>query len=83
MSAKILPAIVVGLLLGTTALASAQTRNYQQDPYNYQQQHMMQYPDAYSQDPYAGTPFENVAPYSSYDQADPYAGSRWDGVAPY
>ena len=32
MSAKILPAIVVGLLLGTTALASAQTRNYQTGP---------------------------------------------------
>jgi hypothetical protein len=83
MSAKILPAIVVGLLLGTTALASAQTRDFRQSPYDYQQQRMMQYPGAYSQDPYYGTPFENVAPYGADEQADPYAGTVWDGVAPY
>jgi hypothetical protein len=83
MSAKILPAIVLGLLLGTTALASAQTRNYQQAPYNYRQQRMMQYPGPYWQDPYAGTPFENVAPYGSSDQPDPYAGTVFDNVAPY
>ena len=35
MSAKILPAIVAGLLLGTTALASAQALVYPQYGYNY------------------------------------------------
>ena len=35
MSAKFLPAIVAGLLLGTTALASAQTLVYPQYGYNY------------------------------------------------
>jgi hypothetical protein len=35
MSAKFLPAIVAGLLLGTTALASAQTLVYPQYRYNY------------------------------------------------
>src|ERR1700732_178769 len=64
MSAKILPAIVVGLLLATTALASAQTRNYQQGPYGYRYQRMA--PSPYSggnwRDPYAGTYWEGVAP---------------------
>jgi hypothetical protein len=84
MLAKTLPAIVVGLLLGTTALASAQTRDFRQAPYDYRQQRMMQqYPGAYWQDPYAGTPFENVAPYGADEQPDPYAGTVWDGVAPY
>ena len=88
MSAKILPAIVVGLLLATTALAPAQTRNYQTrnyrpNPYYYQQQQMMQAPGVYWQDPYAGTPFENVAPYSADSQPDPYAGTVFDNVAPY
>jgi hypothetical protein len=35
MSAKLLPAIVAGLLLGTTALASAQALVYPQYGYNY------------------------------------------------
>jgi hypothetical protein len=35
MSAKFLPAIVAGLLLGTTALASAQALVYPQYGYNY------------------------------------------------
>ena len=91
MSAKILPAIVVGSLLATTALAAAQTRNYQPrnypaNPYYYYQQQpqmMMPGPGVYLQDPYAGTPFQNVAPYSPYDQADPYAGTVFDNVAPY
>jgi hypothetical protein len=83
MSAKILPAIVVGLLLGTTALASAQTRNYQQNPYGYGPQRMMQYPGAFWQDPYAGTPYQGVAPYDANDQPDPYAGTVYEGVAPY
>ncbi len=90
MSPKILPAIVVGSLLATTALAAAQTpnyqpRNYPANPnYYYQQQpQMMPTPDVYWQDPYAGTPFENVAPYSANEQPDPYAGTRFDNVAPY
>jgi len=70
MSAKILPAIVVGLLLGTTAIASAQIgRHYYYMP-------------AF-EDPYYGTPFENVAPYTAYGQPDPYTGTVWDNVAPY
>jgi hypothetical protein len=81
MSAKILPAIVVGLLLGTTALASAQ--NYQQYPYGYGPQRMMPYPGAYWQDPYAGTPFQGVAPYNSNEEPDPYQGTVYEGVAPY
>jgi hypothetical protein len=89
MSAKILPAIVVGLLLATTALAAAQTRNYQPrnhpvNPNYYDQQQMMApTPDAYWQDPYAGTPFQDVAPYSANEQPDPYAGTAFDNVAPY
>jgi hypothetical protein len=83
MSAKILPAIVVGLLLGTTALASAQTRNYQQGPYGYRHQRMAPYSGGNWRDPYAGTYWEGVAPYGSNQQPDPYAGTVWDGVAPY
>jgi hypothetical protein len=91
MSAQILPAIVVGSLLATTALAAAQTPNYQPQDYpanpNYyyqqQPQMMMPGPGVYWQDPYAGTPFQNVAPYSAYDQPDPYAGTVFDNVAPY
>jgi hypothetical protein len=78
MSAKILPAIVVGLLLGTTALASAQPT-----PYGYGPPGMVMGPDAYWQGPYAGTPFQDVAPYTSNQEPDPYAGTIWDGVAPY
>ena len=92
MSAKILPALALGLLVGTTALASAQTAdslNTQRDltaprdlykpvvqrgmlPYYY-----------YGADPYYGTPYENVAPYTGYGQPDPYRGTRFDNVAPY
>lgn len=88
MSAKVLPALIVGLLLGTTALASAQTKTYQRDlfmpvvergvPPGYYYG-----TDYYGADPYWGTPFENVAPYTSYGQPDPYAGTMLDGVAPY
>ena len=35
MSAKFLPAVVAGLLLGTTTLASAQTLVYRQYGHNY------------------------------------------------
>jgi hypothetical protein len=92
MSAKILPAIVVGSLLATTALAAAQTRYYQPQGYpanpNYydyyqQPQTMMPTPDVYWQEPYAGTPFQNVVPYGANEQSDPYAGTAFDNVAPY
>ena len=68
MSAKILPALIVGLLLGTTTLASAVERGV---------------PSYYWTDPYYGTPFENVAPYTAYGQPDPYRGTVFDNVAPY
>jgi len=51
MSAKVLPALIVGLLLGTTAVASAVERGV---------------PYYYWTDPYYGTPFYNVAPYTGY-----------------
>jgi hypothetical protein len=75
MSAKLLPALVVGLLLGTTALASAQMRTIDQ--------YGGYAPYYYSTDPYFGTPFENVAPYGNYNQPDPYRGTYFDEVAPY
>ena len=68
MSAKILPALIVGLLLGTTGLASAVERGM---------------PDYYWTDPYYGTPFDNVAPYTAYGQPDRYRGTVYDNVAPY
>ena len=68
MSAKVLPALIVGLLLGTTTLASAVERG------------MLYY---YWTDPYYGTPFENVAPYTAYGQPNPYRGTVFDNVAPY
>ncbi len=78
MSAKILPALIVGLLLGTTAFAAAQT--LPADAYTPVVYRGMQY---YWVDPYYGTPFENVAPYSAYGMPDPYRGTVWDDVAPY
>jgi hypothetical protein len=86
MSAKILPALALGLLVGTTALASAQTANPQRgltaprDLYTPVVERGMPY---YWADPYYGTPYENVAPYTGYGQPDPYRGSRFDNVAPY
>ena len=68
MSAKVLPALIVGLLLGTTTLASAVERGV---------------PPYYWTDPYYGTPFENLAPYTAYGQPDPYRGTVFDNVAPY
>jgi hypothetical protein len=78
MSAKILPALVVGLLLGTTAFAAAQTIQpgtstkvvYRGPYYDWT-------------DPYYGTPYENVAPYTAGNTPDPYAGTVYDGIAPY
>jgi hypothetical protein len=40
-------------------------------------------PYYYYSDPYYGTPFQNVAPYTSYGQPDPYRGTVYDNVAPY
>jgi hypothetical protein len=40
-------------------------------------------PSYYWTDPYYGTPFENVAPYTAYGQPDPYRGTVFDNVAPY
>jgi hypothetical protein len=78
MSAKVLPALVVGLLLGTTALASAQT--YQRGLYTPVVERGI---PPYWADPYYGTPYDNVYPYSSYGRPDPYAGTVYDGIAPY
>ena len=68
MSAKVLSALIVGLLLATTTLASAVERGV---------------PNYYWTDPYYGTPFENVAPYTAYGQPNPYRGTVFDNVAPY
>jgi hypothetical protein len=68
MTAKVLPALIVGLLLATTTLASAVERGW---------------PPYYWNNPYYGTPFYNVAPYTAYGQPNPYAGTVYDNVAPY
>jgi hypothetical protein len=77
MSAKVLPALVVGLLLGMTALASAQT--YQRGLYT----PVVERGIPYWADPYYGTPYDNVYPYTAYGRPDPYAGTVYDGIAPY
>jgi hypothetical protein len=88
MSAKLLPALALGLLVGTTALASAQTTqarqitNVQRDLVTPVVQRGVPYYGYYA-DPYYGTPFENVAPYSAYGQPNPYRGTVYDNVAPY
>jgi len=81
MSAKILPALAFGLLVGTTALASAQTTNVQRDLVTPVVQRGVPY--YYYSDPYYGTPYQNVAPYTSYGQPDPYRGTVYDNIAPY
>ena len=81
MSARILPALVLGLLVGSTALASAQTANGQREFYTPIVERGVPY--YYWADPYYGTSFENVAPYSAYGQPDPYAGTVFQEVAPY
>ena len=73
MSAKVLPALIVGLLLGTTTLASAIERGW--PPYYWT--------NPYYGNPYYGNPFYNVAPYTAYGQPNPYAGTVYDNVAPY
>jgi hypothetical protein len=63
MSAKILPALVAAVLVGTTALASAQTRSYWQDPYGYARG--VAPGPAYQQGPFVGT-FSEGMPYNTY-----------------
>lgn len=79
MSAKIVAAMAAAVLLGTTALASAQAQH--------QQRHRPRVsPPPYGttwRDPYAGTYYENVAPYGSSGMRDPYYGTPFQGVAPY
>ncbi len=81
MSAKILPALVAGLLLGTAVAASAQTQSYPRDLVTPVVDRSAPY--YYWTDPYYGTPFENVAPYAAGRMPDPYAGTVYDGIAPY
>lgn len=81
MSAKVLPALIVGLLLGTTAFAAAQTKTLPRDLYTPVVERGI--PPYYWIDPYYGTPFENVAPYTASGQPDPYRGTVYDNVAPY
>lgn len=81
MSPKVLPVLIVGLVLGTTVAASAQTKIYPRDLYTPVVQRGVQY--YYWTDPYYGTPFENVAPYTAGNMPDPYAGTVYDGIAPY
>lgn len=76
-----LMAVVAALLLGSTVMASAQTRTHQPDAGFYSER--MAASRGAFRDPYAGTVWENVAPYGSHDMPDPYAGTVWEGVAPY
>jgi hypothetical protein len=62
MSAKILPAIVAAALIGTTVVASAQTRSYWQDPYSYTRD--VAPGPAYQQGPFVGT-FSEGLPYGT------------------
>ena len=81
---KIIPVVAMGLLLGTTALASAQTKTFPRDLYTLVlERGGPYYSNYYWTDPYYGTPFENVAPYSANSMPDPYAGTVYQGVAPY
>ena len=67
MSAKIIAIAAATMLFASSGLASARTAPLA----------------VHSQDPYAGTVWDGVAPYNSGAMPDPYAGSIWDGVAPY
>ncbi len=78
MSTKTVVAMAAIVLLGSTALASAQSSAHHrrhaapQAPYAQE-----------NYDPYYGTVFDNVVPYGSNNQPDPYRGTYFDGVAPY
>ena len=80
MSPKVLLVLIAGLVLGTT-VASAQTQTYSRDLLTPVVDRGVPY--YYWTDPYYGTPFENVAPYSAGRMPDPYAGTVYDGIAPY
>jgi hypothetical protein len=80
MSVKIIATLAAAVLLGTTALASAA------EPGTHSPHHhagAVPHGAVSLQDPYAGTPFENLVPYGSENLPDPYAGTVFDGVAPY
>jgi hypothetical protein len=81
MSPKVLLVLIAGLVLGTTVAASAQTQTYPSDLVTPVVERGMPY--HYWTDPYYGTPFENVAPYTAGRMPDPYAGTVYDGIAPY
>jgi hypothetical protein len=83
MSQKLIPAAlaVAALLIGSTAMASAQTSANRPFAPSYTQNPAPR--GAYASDPNAGTIWYNVAPYGSDQAANPYAGTIWDGVAPY
>jgi hypothetical protein len=86
MSAKVLPALVVGLLLGTTAFAAAQTIQpgaAQTIQPGTSTKVVYRGPYYYWTDPYYGTPYDNVYPYSASGMPDPYRGTVYDGIAPY
>ena len=81
MSPKVLLVLIAGLVLGTTAAASAQTQTHPNNLLTPVVERGM--PNYYWTDPYYGTPFENVAPYTAGRMPDPYAGTVYDGIAPY
>jgi len=76
-------AVVAALLLGSTLMASAQTKTHRQNAPLYMQGVSPYRGAVYWRDPYAGTYWEGLAPYGSNDQPDPYAGTYWEGLAPY
>ena len=75
-------AVIAALLLGSTMMASAQTKTHRQNAPIYMQD-VAPYRGMQWRDPYAGTYWEGLAPYGSNDRPDPYAGTYWEGVAPY
>jgi hypothetical protein len=75
MSVKILAALTAATILVSTGAASAQNKV----PAMGDGQSI-----ASQCNPYAGTVWDGVAPYSSKGgRCDPYAGTIWDGIAPY
>jgi hypothetical protein len=72
MTAKILPAVVTAVLLGTTALASAQSRTDWNDPY------LRGLTPGSQLAPYAGTVWDGIAPYGSEGMA-PYGSAETYG----
>jgi hypothetical protein len=83
MSAKTIPALVIALLLGTTALASAQTLVLPSYGYTYGYAYVPAYPPAvpYVAPQYAITPQYYAPGYSGYYGYAPaysgWSGARW------